>query len=168
MRKASPVAAALLVAFSVLSLSLLLAGPAQAATPTKSILPFMNCYWDNGNGTYTVSIGYKNSNSTSQTVALGATNKFTYGNANRGQPTTFLPGTRDNVFVMTASAADVNNDLNWSLTGNVVSIQTPVKCATKPVPQVGSLRALGLSVLLLILTGLTTLFYLDRRHEVPA
>jgi hypothetical protein len=142
------------------------AAGAQAATPTKSIVPFMNCYWDNGNGTYTVSIGYNNKNATSQTLPIGTDNRFTSGNADRGQPKLFLTGVRNNVFVMTASAADVNNNLNWSLTGNVVSIQTPVKCSTKPVPLVGNMRALALSVLLLVGTALTVLVVRNRRHEV--
>ena len=76
-------------------------------------------------------------------MLIGATNRFHLGNANRGQPTLFLTGVTNNVFVMTASAADVSNGLNWSLTDNIVSISTPVHCATKPVPQVGNMRALG-------------------------
>jgi hypothetical protein len=159
--------AALVVAIAV-PLGLFLAAPAQAATPSKSIVPFMNCYWDNHNGTYTVSIGYNNKNSTSQTIAIGTNNKFTSGNADRGQPTVFLTGVRNNVFVMTASAADVNNDLNWSLTGNVVSIQTPVQCSTKPVPQFANMRALGLAVLLLAGSSITVLIVRNRRHEVAA
>ena len=50
----------------VLPFGLFLAAPAQAATPNMSIVPFMNCYWDNGNGTYTVSIGYNNKNTTTR------------------------------------------------------------------------------------------------------
>ena len=159
---------ALLVAFLVVPLGFFLAAPAQAATPSKSIVPFMNCYWDNHDGTYTVSIGYNNKNSSSQTLPIGITNRFTSGNANRGQPTVFLTGVRNNVFAMTASAADVSNELNWSLTDNVVSIQTPVECATKPVSQVGNMRALAISVLLLVVTGLTVLAVRNRRHEVTA
>jgi hypothetical protein len=157
---------ALLATAIMVPFVLLLAGPAQAATPAKSIVPFMNCYWDNGNGTYTVSIGYDSKNSASQTVPIGTNNRFTSGNADRGQPTVFLTGVRNNVFVMTASAADVNNDLNWSLTGNEVSIQTPTQCSTKPVPQVGDLRALALGLLLLVGGGLAVLAFGNRRHEV--
>lgn len=168
MTKAALLVRAALVAALALPLGLFLAGPAQAATPTKSIVPFMNCYWDNRDGTYTVSIGYNNKNSTSQTVLIGTTNHFTSGNANRGQPTVFLTGVRNNAFVMTASAADVKNDLNWSLTDNLVSIQTPVQCSTKPVSQVGDMRALALAVLLLAGTSLTVLLVRTRRHEVTA
>jgi hypothetical protein len=168
MTKSFSLARAALVVALALPFGLFLAAPAQAATPSQSILPFMNCYWDNHDGTYTVSIGYNNKNSTTQTVAIGTTNKFTSGNANRGQPTVFLTGVRNNVFVMTASAADVNNDLNWSLTGNVVSIQTPTQCSTKPVPQFGNIRALALAVLLLAGTSITVLILRNRRHEVTA
>jgi hypothetical protein len=168
MTKVSRLLRALLATAMVVPFVLFLAAPAQAAAPNKSIVPFMNCYWDNGNGTYTVSIGYNNKNSTNQTVLISTANRFTYGNANRGQPTLFLTGVRNNVFVMTASAADVSNGLNWSLTGNVVSIQTPIRCATKPVSQVGSMLALALAVLLLVVIGLTVLVVRNRRHEVTA
>ena len=57
----------LLASILVVPFVLFLAAPAEAATPNFSIVPFMNCYWDNGNGTYTVSIGYNNKNSSSQT-----------------------------------------------------------------------------------------------------
>jgi hypothetical protein len=157
---------ALLATLLILPIVGFLAAPAQAATPTNSIVPFMNCYWDNGNGTYTVSIGYNNKNAASQTVPIGTSNRFTSGNQDRGQPTVFLAGVRNNVFAMTASAADVSNQLNWSLTGNEVSIQTPVQCSTKPVSQVGSLRALALALVLLVGTGLTVLLVKNRRHEV--
>jgi hypothetical protein len=165
---AAKIVRTLLVAVMLLPLGLFLAGPAQAATPTKSIAPFMNCYWDNRDGSFTVSIGYNNKNSTSQTVPIGTTNRFTSGNVNRGQPTVFLPGVHNNVFAMTASPADVKANLNWSLTDNLVSIQTPVLCSTKPVPLVGNMRALVLSLLLLVGTGLTVLIVRNRRHEVTA
>jgi hypothetical protein len=164
MTKSSHVVRAMLATLMVLPFGIFLAAPAQAATPANSIVPFMNCYWDNRDGTYTVSIGYNNKNSTSQTVLIGTTNRFTSGNPNRGQPTVFLTGVRNNVFAMTASAADVDNALNWSLTGNLVSIQTPVQCSSKPVSQVGNMRALGLSVLLLVAIGLTGL-YARNRHQ---
>jgi hypothetical protein len=158
----------LLASILVVPFVLFLAAPAEAATPNFSIVPFMNCYWDNGNGTYTVSIGYNNKNASTQTLLIGAANHFTYGNPNRGQPTAFLTGVRNNAFAMTASAADVSNGLNWSLTGNVVSIQTPARCATKPVPQVGNMVALALAVLVLVATGLTVLVVRNRRPEVTA
>jgi hypothetical protein len=158
---------ALLVAVVVAVLGLILAAPAQAAPPAKSIVPFMNCYWDNGNGTYTVSIGYNNKNNSVQTVPIGTNNRFVPGNQNRGQPTTFKVGTQNNAFIVTASAADVANDVNWFLTGNSVSIQTPVRCTTKPVSQVGSMRALGLALVLLVSIGLTVL-YARTRHAADS
>jgi LPS O-antigen subunit length determinant protein (WzzB/FepE family) len=49
-----------------------------------------------------------------------------------------------------------------------VIISTPIKCATKPVSQVGDTRALLLSLLLLIGSGITVLLVKNRRHEVTA
>jgi hypothetical protein len=166
MTKTARVVRAVLVTVIVSAFGLILAAPAQAAPPANSIVPFMNCYWDNGNGTYTVSIGYNNKNKTVQTVAVGAQNKFVPGAVNRGQPTTFKVGVQNNAFIVTASAADVASDVNWFLTGNTVSIQTPVRCTTKPVSQIGSMRALGLALLLLVAIGLSVL-YATNRHAHP-
>jgi hypothetical protein len=159
---------ALLLTVMVLPFGLVLAGPAQAATPSKSIVPFMNCYWDNGNGTFDALVGYNNKNTTSQTIAIGTNNRFQPGLQNRGQPTVFAPGIKNNVFVVHATAADVNSSLNWYLTDNTVIISTPVKCATKPVPQVGSMRALGLALLLMVGSGLAVLHLKNQRHGVTA
>jgi hypothetical protein len=166
MTRAAQFVRAVFVAVLVLPLGLFVAGPAQAATPSKSIVPFMNCYWDNGNGTFAALVGYNNKNSTTQTIAVGTSNRFQPGLQNRGQPTTFLPGVQNNVFVVNASAADVSNGLNWYLTDNTVVISTPVKCATKPVSQVGSMRALGLSILLLVSIGLAVHQVRNRREGV--
>jgi hypothetical protein len=159
----------LLVAIVAVPLGLCLAAPAQAATtPSKSIVPFMNCYWDNHDGTYDALVGYNNKNTTAQTIPVGTNNRFQPGAQYRGQPTVFQPGIKNNVFVVKASAADVSNGLNWYLTDNVVVISTPTQCSTKPVSQVGDMRALALAVLLLAGTGITVLMVRNRRHEVSA
>ena len=168
MTKSALVVRALLVTLLALPIGLIQSGSAQAATPSKSIVPFMNCYWDNGNGTYDALVGYNNKNSTTQTIPVGSNNRFQPGAQYRGQPTVFLTGVRNNVFVVKASAADVSNGLNWYLTDNTVIISTPVKCATKPVAQIGSIGALGVSVLLLVTTGLTVLYVRNRRQKVTA
>jgi len=148
--------------------SFLAADGAQAAVPSGSLKPFLNCYWDNGDGTYDALVGYNNKNTTAQTILVGSNNRFQPGAQYRGQPTVFQPGIKNNVFVVKASAADVSNGLNWYLTDNTVIISTPVKCSTKPVPQVGDMRALALAVLVLAGTGLTVLTVRNRRHGVYA
>jgi hypothetical protein len=168
MTKVSRLVRALFLAVLILPSGLVLAGPAQAATPNKSIVPFMNCYWDNGNGTFDALVGYNNKNATAQTIPIGTNNRFQPGLQNRGQPTVFAPGTQNNVFVVHASAADVSSSLNWYLTDNTVIISTPVKCATKPVSQVGNMRALGLALVLMVGSGLAVLYRKNRRHEVAA
>jgi hypothetical protein len=169
MTTAGSLVRALLVAFLAVPFGLCLAAPAQAATtPSKSIVPFMNCYWDNGDGTYDALVGYNNKNSTAQTIPVGTNNRFQPGAQYRGQPTVFQPGTKNNVFVVKATAADVSNGLNWYLTDNTVIISTPVKCSTKPVSQVGDMRALALAVLLFTGTGIAVLIAGNRRHGVYA
>jgi hypothetical protein len=168
MTKISLLVRALLVTAVMLPFGLVLAGPAQAATPSKSIVPFMNCYWDNGDGTFDALVGYNNKNTTSQTIPVGTNNRFQPGLQNRGQPTVFAPGIKNNVFVVHATAADVNSSLNWYLTDNTVIISTPVKCATKPVPEIGSLRALGLALVLMVGSGLAVIYLKHQRHGVAA
>ena len=52
----------------------------------------MNCYWDNGNGTYDALVGYNNKNSTTQTIPVGTQQPLPARRPDRGQPTVFLTG----------------------------------------------------------------------------
>src|SRR5664279_3076941 len=90
-----------LVAMTVLAL---VAAPgAQAAAPAGSVKPFLNCYWDNGNNSVTVSLGATSSNAGNVTVPVGGDNKITQGAADRGQPTTFANGLHNNVWAFTVT-----------------------------------------------------------------
>jgi hypothetical protein len=57
----------------------------------------------------------------------------------------------------------------WHLGNNDAQVTaSTAACSTKPVPQVGDMRALALALLLLAGTGLTVLILRNRRPGVPA
>jgi hypothetical protein len=129
-----------LLAMSVLSL--LAAEGAQAAAPAGSLKPFLNCYWDNGDNTVTVSIGVSSTNSSGVSVPVGADNKITQGAPDRGQPTSFAGGLNNNVWAMTVTYPEINAGINWQLAGNSVAVDAVTQCASKPMPADGNGMAL--------------------------
>ena len=91
---------------------------------------------------------------------MGNDNRITQGNPNRGQPTQFDPGTDPNVWAFTLTWAEVFNGIDWSLTGNSVSVATYTECASKPVPASGNgLAFLAFGAVVTVAGG----FFLDRR-----
>jgi hypothetical protein len=111
---------------------------AQAAVPAGSLRPFLNCYWDNGDNTVTVSLGVTSTNATTLPVYVGADNRITQGNPDRGQPESFDPGTHNNIWSFTVSYTEINAGLNWQLSGNSVAVTVANQCATKPQMATGS------------------------------
>ncbi len=72
--------------------------------------------------------GYSNTTGTTWSVPVGPYNEFNHPGANAGQPTTFLKGTHDNVFIVTSTGSR-----SWTL--GFVTVTAPGKaCATNPVP----------------------------------
>jgi hypothetical protein len=122
------------LAVVVAGLLCLFAAPgAQAAgVPAGSVRPYLNCYWDNGDGTVTVSIGVTSTNAATVSVFVGTDNRVTQGAPDRGQPETFDPGTHNNVWAFTVTYAEINSGINWALTGNSVAVDAVNQCATKP------------------------------------
>jgi hypothetical protein len=114
------------------------AGGAQAAVPAGSLKPFLNCYWDNGDNTVTVSIGVTSTNSATVAVYVGVDNRVTQGAADRGQPESIDKGTHNNLWSFTVSYAEINAGINWQLSGNSVAVDAVTPCATKPQMAVGS------------------------------
>jgi hypothetical protein len=164
----------LLVTFLVMPLGLFLAGPAQAATyectpmssdACKMLEPVIECVWTNNDGTKTALWGWNNPTNDSALIPASNKNNISPGDADQGQPTLFGPGRHLNIFTTTFTGSWAS----WHLGNNDATVSaSTTKCATKPVSQVGSMRALGLSVLLLVLTSLTVLYVRNRRHEVTA
>lgn len=118
--------------------SFVAADGAQAAVPAGSLKPFLNCYWDNGDDTVTVSIGVTSNNTGTVAVYVGADNRVTQGAADRGQPESFDKGTHNNLWSFTVSYTEINAGINWQLSGNSVAVDAVTQCATKPQMATGS------------------------------
>jgi hypothetical protein len=64
----------------------------NTASTALRVSPILECVADNGNGNYTANFGYKNPNNVLVSIPIGSANHFSPSPADRGQPTTFLPG----------------------------------------------------------------------------
>jgi hypothetical protein len=109
------------------------------------VYPVLECdFVDSKTGKTNSLFGYTNPYSSSQTVAVGGSNQFSGSGIaqNAGQPSSFLGGKNDNVFVVTHQGT-----ITWSLTNNNVSAPGSKTCATNPVPiisgRLGSLVVAG-------------------------
>jgi hypothetical protein len=131
----------------------------------RDLTPVVECIWDNGNGTSTVSWGYLNASTHNLFIEVGGKNKFNPGADNQGQPTTFLPGVHVNEFATTVTGTN----LTWTLGNNKVSTSAATPpCLTKPVSVVGSVPALLLGAALLLAIALPVLARRTERLGSPA
>lgn len=97
---------------------------------------FVKCV-DNNGATFRAVFGYSNPNETAVTVSVGSANGFSPAPINRGQPTTFQPGTVESAVTVTENAGAT---LVWSVSvGGVASSAAalasyPTTCSTQPPP----------------------------------
>jgi hypothetical protein len=130
-----------LAALAISIFSLVAVPGAQAAAPAGSLKPFLNCYWDNGDDTVTVSLGVTSANAGTVSVPVGTDNQVTQGNPNRGQPTSFDSGLHNNVWAFTVTYAEITAGINWQVTGNPVAVNAVTPCTQKPMPADGNAMA---------------------------
>ncbi len=92
--------------------------------------PILECVADNGDGTWTAHFGYR-SNALGLLAALvGADNAFSPGPADRGQPTSFVPGRTYEWPYNDFSVVFDGNDLTWTLGGaSVTANRGSVPCS---------------------------------------
>jgi hypothetical protein len=137
-------------------------GPYYGSSPL--VYPVLECdFLDTKTGKTNSVFGYNNPYSTSQTVAVGGSNQFSGSGIaqNAGQPSSFLGGKNDNVFVVTHTAS-----ITWSLTNNNVSAPGTKTCATNPVPIISDrFGSLVVAASFAIVGGLAVL-YLRRRRRI--
>lgn len=69
-------------------------------------------------GQYRATFGYRNGGSTTVSMPVGAENRFLPDPQDRGQPTTFLPGRRANMFAVVFDG----RPLTWRLGGHTVTV----------------------------------------------
>lgn len=156
--------AALGLAMVVAALGLAAASPAAAG---GSVQPLLNCYFVNPDGTYTVSLGYRNS-AGALTIPVGPQNYVSPGQQNWGQPTVFQAGTQSNVWTPTVTQAQVYAGTNWVVQGHQVELAggEARQCSSRPVPAAGSAAAvLSVPAVAIAFAWLTMR---TRRRRVPA
>lgn len=113
------------LAVTALSLSLLLSGmPAQAQTYAKDqhIEPAYEGWRQNDDGSYSFIFGYHNENwEAAQNIPVGDNNFFTPGDADRGQPTHFLPRRNRFTFEVQVPADWGDKEMSWTITSNGIT-----------------------------------------------
>jgi len=118
---------------------------AEASTvPTGggTVTPVLECEFANGSpgDAYSAVWGYTNTTGATATVAIGASNEFTPGGTNRGQPTQFSVGTSTDAFTTNWNGSTAQS---WVLEGHTATANAVVggkpapACGTTPVPIVG-------------------------------
>ena len=81
----------------------------------RVIAPFLEGWYANEDGTYTLSFGYLNRNDEAVEIALGEGNFLEPAQFDGTQPTTFLPGRHRGVFAVTVPAALSGDDVWWNI-----------------------------------------------------
>jgi hypothetical protein len=141
----------------------LMVSPAFAAPPShtgvsRTVTPIVECTTKR-NGIYHSVFGFRNTGAAT-VISVGSQNRFTPGNPDRGQPTTFASGTHINVF-----QADTSATLAWTLDGQ--QVRSPgITCQSDPASS--NLAGWGPIGALVIVTGLlgSLLFWRSRRLRV--
>lgn len=81
----------------------------------RVVAPFLEGWYDNGDGTYTYSLGYSNYNDEVVELPLGEDNFIDPSQFDGMQPTTFQPGKHRGVFAITVPASMSDVDVWWTL-----------------------------------------------------
>ncbi len=93
--------------------------PLQPPPPSggqQNVIPFMEGWYANEDGTYTVAFGYLNLNrDVTVMIPVGDDNRLDVAEFDGMQPTTFLPGRQRGVFSVTLPADRMDEDVWWSL-----------------------------------------------------
>ncbi len=153
-----------LAVLAVSVLAALTTAPAANAA-AKDVSPSPSCYFANANGTVTVTVDVTNDNATATTLPVGAQNKINPGAEDRGQPTTFAPGTTTNAWSATFTSAEFDK-VKWNLDGKAVSLYTTTVCAATTVPADGNPLAVLVFGALTALVGAA--FLGERRRRAGA
>jgi len=165
-RRSRSLAALVAVCLAVL----LSAVPGVASAAPGDIVPFVDCYKDNGDGTYALVLGYENTGF--KTIKLNSTKNRMYPAKFQGsQPTEFLEGEHHGVFSIQATRAELNTGIRWELDGTVLDSRTssaPACAPSTPLPAIGN--GTGLAIVLVAGGAFGVLFVrrLIRRASAPS
>lgn len=131
----------------------------------RSLKPVLECVWREANGSQTAVWGYLNPTTRTLHVPVGNRNSFSPGAPDQAQPQEFRPGGMRNAF----TTPYTTSSLQWRLTNSTARADShSPACTTKPVPAVGSMEALLLGLLMLLLATLTAYSARRRPRMVPA
>ena len=83
---------------------------------SRYIAPFLEGWYNNGDGTYTYSLGYSNLNEETVEIPLGEGNFIEPAQFHGMQPTTFHPGKNRGLFAVTVPANMADVDIWWTIT----------------------------------------------------
>ena len=91
--------------------------PLQPNSPRNHTLaPFMEGWYENEDGTYTISFGYSNANLDTLYIPVGEDNFLDPAQFNGVQSTIFFPGHHRGIFTVTLPAEMKDQDVWWTLT----------------------------------------------------
>jgi hypothetical protein len=132
------------------------AQPSSDWTTCQQLTGTAKCVWNNGDGTWTMALGYINNTGATLTAAIpsgsvaGTNNNLTATNGSAANPahiSTFAPGTSTTAFTVTWSPSSKKDPVNWSLMGQTFSFNDQItSCTSKPVPVVANETFGGIAV----------------------
>jgi len=93
---------------------------AAVTLSSTKVYPLLECLKDNGDGTYTAFLGYRNDASSSSIIPVGGSNGFSPAPLDRGQPSTFLTGSQKYVFAVNFDGKDII----WRIGENLLTISS--------------------------------------------
>jgi hypothetical protein len=128
------------------------AQPSASWTSCQQLTGTAACVFNNGDGTWTIALGYTNPTTATLTSAIpnggsgGTNNALTATNgsaANPGHIASFPPGTSTTAYTVTWSPTSKTDPVTWVLNGRTFTFTDQITaCPTKPVPVVQN-AALG-------------------------
>lgn len=90
--------------------------PLQPKAPgERTLAPFMEGWYANDDGTYSISFGYLNLNEDILEIPVGENNFIEPAQFNGMQPTTFYPGHQRGVFAVTVPENLKDQDVWWTI-----------------------------------------------------
>lgn len=102
------------------------------ATGGYPIVPVVEGWWDNGDGTFTVSFGYVNRNEQVLEIPIGEDNSIEPAELSGMQPTTFLTGRHHGVFTVTYGEDQRDSGAIWSIRANGEQTRVPGRAVSTP------------------------------------
>lgn len=102
-----------------------------AASATGSVAPIVDCYRDNGDGTFWVVLGYSNTTARQQTYNYGTANQVYPTRLQGQQPKQFASGTVHGAWTVRLTYSEIfYQDARWVLNGTTLRYSHYVQYAT--------------------------------------